>query len=83
LVRWNAAAEGLDEGFPKEGPVACTKSVESLAELARAWVDVTNDFVDLLLVRELASVRMVSEFFQEIFKRSETSREVRCDLRTG
>ena len=47
-VRRDTAAEGLDEGLLKEGPVAGTKSVEGLAELACGWVDVTNNHVDSL-----------------------------------
>ena len=72
-VRRDTAAEGLDEGLLKEGPVAGTKSVEGLAELACGWVDVTNNHVDSLWIRQLAGVGMIFKLFQEIFEHFETS----------
>ena len=63
LVRWDTAAEGLDERLLKGGPVAGMKSAEGLAELACGRVDVTNDYFDSLWIRQLAGIHMIFETF--------------------
>jgi hypothetical protein len=80
LVRRDAATEGLDEGLPKEGPVAGAKPVECPAELASERVNVTNEHVDMLWFRQLVVICEGFELFQKVFKCSKASREVRCNL---
>jgi hypothetical protein len=72
-MRWDGVAEGVDEGLSKIGPVTGVISAEGLAILTRGRVDVSNDGIDSLCLREPTGVRVVFEFTQEILKRSETS----------
>ena len=72
-VRQDTAAEGLDEGLLKESPVAGMKSIEGLAELACGWVNVMNNHVDSLCIRQVAGMGMIFKVFQEIFNHSKTS----------
>ena len=67
-----------DSDMPKRDPIARTKSDPRLTELVTGWVNVPNDRVDSLRVRQLAGIRVVFEVFQEISEYIYASREVWC-----
>jgi hypothetical protein len=52
--------------------------MKCLAKLARGRIDIVNDGVDSLWVRQPAVVREVFELGQEFFKRVSSSREIWC-----